>query len=237
MRCWVTDAMCSTELMRRLPRKSSRCLTGSPLPSPEDRATAPAAAPAGELRFAVEPGRVADLAQQRRSGDGADAGLVAQGGAVGVEQLVDETFEAADLAASCAVLADERLQPGEPMFAGGGRGCVGVDPFEAAQPGFDLAAGGELVAHLGGQLGGSGPRRGGASKCEQPQGFCDARAPPRSPRRQGLNRPGRSYRCQVRVLRVARSARRVRWISRATKRLRQRMASFLVLPSATRRLR
>ena len=139
--------------MRRLPLKSSRCLTGSPLPSPEDRATAPAAAPACEFRLAVEPGRVADLAQQGGGCDGADARLVAQGGAVTVEQLVDETLQSADLAASSAVLVDERLQPGEPVPARWGRGCVGVDPFEAAQPGFDLAGRGELVAHLGGQLG------------------------------------------------------------------------------------
>ncbi len=89
------------------------------------------AAPAGELGFAVEAGRVADLAQQGRGGDGADAWFVAQGGAVLVEQLVDEPFETADLAASCAVLVDECLQPGEPMAAGGGRGGVGVDRFEA----------------------------------------------------------------------------------------------------------
>ena len=53
-----------------------------------------AAAPAGELGLAVEGGRIAGLAQQRRCGDGADAWLVAQRGAVAVEQLVDEAFEA-----------------------------------------------------------------------------------------------------------------------------------------------
>ena len=139
--------------MRRLPLKSSRCLTGSPLPSPEDRATAPAAAPACEFRLAVEPGRVADLAQQGGGCDGADARLVAQGGAVTVEQLVDETLQSADLAARSAVLVDEVLESFEPVPAGWGRGSVGVHVLEAAQPTLDIAGRGELVAHLGGQLG------------------------------------------------------------------------------------
>ena len=59
LRYWVTDAMCSPELIRLLPVKSSRCQSGSPVPSPEDRAMAPAAAPASELGAR---GRIADLA-------------------------------------------------------------------------------------------------------------------------------------------------------------------------------
>ena len=66
------------------------------------------AAPAGELGLAVEAAGVADLAQQGRCCDRADAWLVAQGGSVFVEQLVDEAFEAADLAARCAVLLSLR---------------------------------------------------------------------------------------------------------------------------------
>ena len=93
VRCWAADAMCSTALLRRLPWKSSRCLTESLLPSPDDSATA-TAAPAGELRFAVESGRVADLAQQRSGRDRADAWFVAQCGAVGVEQFVDAPLQA-----------------------------------------------------------------------------------------------------------------------------------------------
>ena len=69
-----------------------------------------------------------------------------------VEQLVDEPFEKADLAAGGAVLFDEILEPFEPTPACWGRACGGVDVFEAAQPGFDLAGRGGLVAYLGGQL-------------------------------------------------------------------------------------
>ncbi len=70
-----------------------------------------------------------------------------------VEQVVDEPFQSADLAARGSVLVDEVLEPFEPVRACGGRACVGVDVFEAAQPAFDLAAGVELVADLGGELG------------------------------------------------------------------------------------
>ncbi|MCY4135352.1 MAG: hypothetical protein OXG30_10650 [bacterium] len=70
-----------------------------------------------------------------------------------VEQLFDEAFEAADLAAGCAVLAYERLEPAEAVRAGGCGGGGWVDVFEAAQPALDLAAGGELVAYFGGELG------------------------------------------------------------------------------------
>ncbi|WP_420435199.1 hypothetical protein [Candidatus Poriferisocius sp.] len=70
-----------------------------------------------------------------------------------VEQLVDQPFQSADLATGGTVLAGEVLEPLVPVPARWGRACFGVDVFEAAQPGFDLAAGVELVAHLGGQLG------------------------------------------------------------------------------------
>ena len=111
------------------------------------------AAPAGELRFASEPERVFDLDDQGGGGDRADPGLVTQGGAVGVEQLVDPAFERADLAAGSPVLVDERQEPGDPVGAGLGRHDGGVDGFELAEPGLDLAGGRELVADLGGQLG------------------------------------------------------------------------------------
>ena len=55
------------------------------------------AAPARELRLAIEACRVADFADQRRGGDWSDAGFVAQRGAVLVEQCVEFGFEAADL--------------------------------------------------------------------------------------------------------------------------------------------
>ena len=63
-RAWVTEAMCSTLLTRRLPLKSSRCLSGSPLPWSEDEATAPVPHQRSNSGLAVEPGRVADVAQQ-----------------------------------------------------------------------------------------------------------------------------------------------------------------------------
>jgi hypothetical protein len=66
------------------------------------------AAPAGELGLAGEAERVTDLDQQRRGGDRADPSLVTKRGAVGVEQLVDPTFERSDLAAGSPVLVDER---------------------------------------------------------------------------------------------------------------------------------
>jgi hypothetical protein len=54
-------------------------------------------APAGEPGFGGEPVRVADFDEQGRRDDGADAGFVAQGGAVLVEELVEVTFQAANL--------------------------------------------------------------------------------------------------------------------------------------------
>ena len=75
--------------------------------------------------------RVADFAPQGGCGDGADAGLVSQGGAVAVCQFVDETLETVDLAAGCAVLADECLQPFEAMPACWGGALGGADVFEA----------------------------------------------------------------------------------------------------------
>lgn len=108
------------------------------------------AAPAGELGLAVEPSGVAYLAEQHGGGDRADAGLVARCGAVLVEQIVDEPFEAA---ARCAVLVDECPELSQAVSAGGGWAGSGVDVFEAAQPGFDLADCGELVADLGEHLG------------------------------------------------------------------------------------
>ena len=128
-------------------------MTDWSLPSPEDSATAPVPHQRANSGRAVESGRVADLAQQRGGGDGADAGFVAQGGAVAVEQVVDEPLEAADLAARGAVLVDERLELRQAIAAGRGRTRGGVEVFEAAQPGFDLSVAGELVADLGGQLG------------------------------------------------------------------------------------
>ena len=95
---------------------------------------------------------VADLAQQGRCRDRADADFVAQGGAVLVEQFVDEPLEASDLAARRAVLVDERLEPFEPVRAGDRRVDAGVDVGEAAQPALDLAVAGELVTDLSGPL-------------------------------------------------------------------------------------
>ena len=57
------------------------------------------------------------------------------------------------------------------------------------RPTLDLAGRGELVADLGGELGDLVGDVAGASKCEQPQGFCGVRAPPRSRPRQGRRPP------------------------------------------------
>src|SRR5690606_2672622 len=108
------------------------------------------AAPAGELRLSSEPERVTDLGQQGGGGDGADAGFVAQCGAVFVEELVDVGFEAADLTASCSVLVDEWQQPRQSIGAGQRGHDRRVDHFEATEAAFDLAGGGELVADLDG---------------------------------------------------------------------------------------
>jgi hypothetical protein len=77
------------------------------------------AAPPSELRLAIEPCRVTDLADECRRGDGSDAGFVAQRGAVFVEQRVKLGFEAADLTSPDAVLVDEHDQPLEPIDASG----------------------------------------------------------------------------------------------------------------------
>ena len=91
--------------MGRLPPKSSRWLLGCSAPSPDDKATAPT--PASELGLATEPVRVADFADQCRGADRPDTRFVTQGGAVGVEEVIDVAFEAADVAAGGAVLVDE----------------------------------------------------------------------------------------------------------------------------------
>ena len=69
------------------------------------------AAPAGELRLGGEPERVADFDDQRGRGDGADAGLVAQRGAVLVEEPGQFALEPADLGERLTVLVDEGAQP------------------------------------------------------------------------------------------------------------------------------
>jgi hypothetical protein len=92
------------------------------------------AAPAGELRFAGEPERVSDLAEQGGCGDWSDPGLVTQGGAVRVEEVVQIAFELADLPAGSAVLVDERQEPREPVGAGLGRHDRDVDGVELAEP-------------------------------------------------------------------------------------------------------
>ena len=53
--------MCSTLLIRRLPLKSSRCLTGLPVPSLEDMAKAPESHQWANSGFAVEAVGVFDL--------------------------------------------------------------------------------------------------------------------------------------------------------------------------------
>src|SRR4051812_48140394 len=102
--------MYSTLLIRRLPRKSSRCFTGGPSPSPED---CDGAVPdqranfdsrANRNRSPTSTSRVAAAIDRRRA-------LVAQCGAVLIQQSVDVAFELADLTARDAVLLDEGDQP------------------------------------------------------------------------------------------------------------------------------
>ena len=127
-RAWVTEAMCCTELMRRLAVKSSRCSTGAPEPSPDESATAPVPHQRANSGLSVEPGRVADVAQQGGCWDGADAVSIAQGGAAAVEQFVDEAFKAANLAARSAVLVDEPLEPFKAVRAGWDRSPLAGSP-------------------------------------------------------------------------------------------------------------
>lgn len=61
-----------------------------------------------------------------------------------------------DLAASGPVLVhqgDQPGQPGQPVLAGQGGSGGAIDVLEPAEPGFDLAGGGELVADLCGEFG------------------------------------------------------------------------------------
>lgn len=55
--------------------------------------------PARELRLTREAERLTDLDEQRGGGDRPDPRFVAQGGAVGVEKVVEVAFELTDLAA------------------------------------------------------------------------------------------------------------------------------------------
>jgi hypothetical protein len=119
-RCWVAEAMWRTLLMRRLPRKSRRCLTGSPSPSPEESATAPVPQPASELGLPGEPERIGDFAYQGCRSDGCDAWFVTEGGAVFIEEFIDELFQTADLGSHLTVLVDERDQPRQPILPGPG---------------------------------------------------------------------------------------------------------------------
>ena len=77
------------------------------------------AAPASELGLAGEAERIADFDDEGRRGDGADAGLVAQGGAVLVEQTVQLALQPADLGERLAVVVDGGLQPRQAVAAGG----------------------------------------------------------------------------------------------------------------------
>ncbi|WP_420445801.1 hypothetical protein [Candidatus Poriferisodalis sp.] len=73
-------------------------------------------------------------------------------GFVLVHQLVDDAFEAADVAAPRAVLFSDRLESLQPVGACGGRVDGGINGLKAAQATLDLTVSGELVRDLGGEL-------------------------------------------------------------------------------------
>ena len=153
LRCWVTDAVCSTELMRRLPLKSSRCLTGSAGPSPDESATAPVphqransdsrsnrwGSPTSHIRVAAEmvlmPGSSRRVVPWRlRSSSMSRSRRRISRRAV----------------RSWSMNSQSQLRRCRPagVVAVSGSMCSRV-----AQPGFGLALGVELVAYLGGELG------------------------------------------------------------------------------------
>lgn len=123
--------------MRRLPLKSSRCLTGSPHPSPDESATATGAAPASKLGLTGESERVTDLTDQRGCGDRPHTGFVTQDGAVFVEEFIDETFEAADFSSSCPLLGNGCLEPLKAIGTSQGGVDVRIDLFDPTEPVFN----------------------------------------------------------------------------------------------------
>ena len=77
----------------------------------QDESQQDGSAPAGELGLAVEPAGVADLAQQGRCCDRADARFVAQGGSVFVEQIkVSGSVDAPDRKCHAVLLLEVILR-------------------------------------------------------------------------------------------------------------------------------
>ena len=77
---------------------------GAAPPSPVDNATAPVATPASERELAGEAVWIAKLDHQCRRGDRSNAGLVAHGGAVLIEQPGRLALEPADLCQRLAIV-------------------------------------------------------------------------------------------------------------------------------------
>ena len=93
----------------------------------------PGAAPACELGLAGEPVRITDFDHKCGRSDRSDAWLVAQCGAVLIEEVVDVSFELADLTACLAVTVDERDQPRQPVRVSQRRDLGDVELLESAQ--------------------------------------------------------------------------------------------------------
>lgn len=70
-----------------------------------------------------------------------------------IEELIDDSFELADLTAGLPILIDKGEEPRLSIRTGHCRHISDIDCFEPAKPGLDFALRTKLVADLGGEFG------------------------------------------------------------------------------------